>query len=100
LFYSVLCPHNRCGGKLKTRHPTPNPHTPLNHHHHHHHHQVSDIAIAVREGADAVMLSGETAYGRFPARAVATQATVALRTELAMMRYEVRGCGCDGCEGG
>jgi len=32
--------------------------------------QVSDIAIAVREGADAVMLSGETAYGRFPHKTV------------------------------
>lgn len=51
--------------------------------------QVSDIAIAVREGADAVMLSGETAYGKFPLKAVVTQSTVALRTEAAMMRYQV-----------
>lgn len=28
--------------------------------------QVSDISIAVREGTDAVMLSGESAYGKFP----------------------------------
>lgn len=49
--------------------------------------EVSDIAIAVREGSDAVMLSGETAYGRFPLKAVATQATVAMKTELSMTKY-------------
>jgi pyruvate kinase len=51
--------------------------------------QVSDIAIAVREGADAVMLSGETAYGRFPMKALSVQSQVALRTEAAMTRYQV-----------
>jgi pyruvate kinase len=52
---------------------------------------VSDIAIAVREGADAIMLSGETAYGRYPVKALLVQSTVALRTEAAMTRYHVSG---------
>ena len=51
---------------------------------------MSDIAIAVREGADAVMLSGETAYGKFPFKAVDVMATVALRTERSMLRFSVR----------
>lgn len=38
--------------------------------------EVSDISIAIREGADAVMLSGETAYGAFPAKAVNIMSTV------------------------
>jgi pyruvate kinase len=49
--------------------------------------EVSDISIAVREGADAVMLSGETAFGAFPLKAVGVMHTVALRTERSMRSY-------------
>lgn len=52
--------------------------------------EVSDIAIAVREGTDAVMLSGETAYGKFPYKSVSVMATVAKRTENAMLTYQVQ----------
>ena len=43
--------------------------------------EVSDIATAIYTRTDAVMLSGETASGRYPLEAVATMASIAKRVE-------------------
>jgi pyruvate kinase len=43
--------------------------------------EASDVANAILDGTDAVMLSGESAIGRFPVQTVATMARIAGYTE-------------------
>ena len=49
--------------------------------------EVNDIASAIYSHADATMLSGETANGRYPVEAVRTMARVAMEVEANMEKY-------------
>lgn len=43
--------------------------------------EVSDVANAIYDGTDAVMLSGETALGKYPVKCIETQSKIALFNE-------------------
>lgn len=50
--------------------------------------EASDVANAIFDGTDAIMLSGETAAGDYPVEAVQTMNSIAIRTEEALINQD------------
>lgn len=53
--------------------------------------EASDVANAIFDGTDAIMLSGETAAGKYPLQAVQTMHKIAMKAESALRFEEVKG---------